>query len=267
MEQYVTKVFYVGSKCSVAKMKQEAVLAHRLPKSRVAVFDFVFDHGHHYVYRGFSFRKGEVMEKPLNRFHMGKVFKDTCQIVMRPVGGLAGGGIPRMTKKDAFEKKKQEVAKKATKLSADIFKNASNVVAKSHAVLKTLYDQMEEEPETAFTSLLQLASDEAIGTDESNSALLTAIKSGVYAEDRMEKFIGLLTKSFLKELSDMMMEGSGILESSDLTIEMIMVKLFMKESTKWDWKKIRGHITDEQKYRARVKNQSVENALANMQIG
>lgn len=153
---------------------------------------------------------------------------------------LKGGGVPKLTKKDVINKKKEEVYKTARALSKEIFVNAPSVVEKAHNDLRTLYDQMEADPISAFNGLLQKVPDDILGSLDA-SPLMDSIKGGTRADDRIEKFVGLLTKSHLKTLSDMMLEGQGLLESSNLTIEMLMVRLFMKDASgQWEWSKVKN---------------------------
>lgn len=64
----------------------------------------------------------------------------------------------------------------------------------------------------------------------------------------------------------MMLEGQGLLESSNLTIEMLMVRLFMKDASgQWEWSKVKNMVNDEMKFRARTK--SLESGVSNMTVG
>eukprot|EP00438_Fugacium_kawagutii_P008190 Skav214684 [mRNA] locus=scaffold923:796797:798434:- [translate_table: standard] len=176
-----------------------------------------------------------------------------------------GGGLPRITKKEAYDKKKGQVTMKANAMSSDIFADASNHVKSAHLVLKVLYDKMENSPTIAFAELLQKLPDDIVGTQD-KSPLLDCLKGGTRSNDRLEHFVEHLTKALLPQVWDMVQESQGLIESSNLTIEMLMVHLFMKDGADtWQWAKIKALVVDEIKYRARASN--VVDAMSKMQIG
>ena len=203
---------------------------------------------------GFTFEPSMILKDRMN--HTGG-----NRFYIKP-SGLAGGGRYKATVKDDKQKdKKKEGAKlklgmiaklqeslnKAkTEMRAEVFDKTSEIIQKTLQSLNALEKVMEADPHKAFRILLGKMKLETIGSSKDSSPLLQLIDANNNKEARLDTLGKRVVDEVYEDLSNVMEEVSGVLESASLLFDITMTNAYYNSETlQWNWSSVKGAVEAE----------------------
>jgi hypothetical protein len=155
-------------------------------------------------------------------------------------------GDSDLMKQFIIKHKKDAIKTRYEALNLAKIKAVEETMTDANKRMSSLWLHAEKSPDACFKHLMSKVSNDNIGIDKETSPLMMAYMAVANKpEARIEALEKMIMKDSFPRLYDLATEVGGLLETSSLTFEMLMMSAFTNEGSNWKWASITRAIEDE----------------------
>ncbi|CAJ1374098.1 unnamed protein product [Effrenium voratum] len=224
---------------TVAQFKTHVLDYLNLNKSKTAYRKYVFRVNENHLMNN--------RESCLNHVRLGYT------VFVNPTGQ---GGVKSIKKDESNDimkrtmvhEKKQTLREAESNLNLSKFLTTTQVVEDAKVRLTKLYTDAESNPIRTFRSLLRNLPTDQIGTTEEESPLLNIFKNN-RPDSRLDKVGRAIMEPNYSSLFDLSAEVNGLMETVELTFDVLASEAFLRPHGAWNWSEMRKVIVSEISFR------------------
>jgi hypothetical protein len=151
-----------------------------------------------------------------------------------------------LMKQFIIKHKKDAIKTRYETLNLAKIKAVEETMTDANKRMSSIWLHAEKSPDACFKHLMSKVSNDNIGIDKETSPLMMAYMAVANKpEARIEALEKVIMKDSFPRLYDLATEVGGLLETSSLTFEMLMMSAFTNEGSNWKWASITRAIEDE----------------------